>query len=141
VDTYNKKHGTDVDGLRDATLGALEGHDWPGNVRELRNVIERATIVAREGWISVPDLPPYLRGGTPRPTDVLVLPLGIPAREAEKRLILRTLELVENNKAEAARRLELDPKTIRNKLKAWEDEEEDEEASNRRPEEDGTPAS
>jgi DNA-binding NtrC family response regulator len=87
----------------------------------------------------VPDLPPYLRGGTPRPTDVLVLPLGIPAREAEKRLILRTLELVENNKAEAARRLELDPKTIRNKLKTWEDEEE--EASKRRREEDGTPAS
>ena len=25
----------------------LEHYDWPGNVRELRNVIERATILAR----------------------------------------------------------------------------------------------
>jgi DNA-binding NtrC family response regulator len=41
---------------------------------------------------------------------------------AEKELILRTLELVNQNKAEAARRLDLDVKTIRNKLKRYEED-------------------
>ena len=39
--------------------------------------------------------------------------------EAEKQLILKTLEQTRNNKAEAARRLGLDVKTIRNKLKSY----------------------
>jgi hypothetical protein len=44
---------------------------------------------------------------------------GVTAAEAEKELILRTLQLTGNNKAEAARQLGLDVKTIRNKLKAY----------------------
>jgi DNA-binding NtrC family response regulator len=49
----------------------------------------------------------------------LTVPLGTSAAEAEKALILRTLEHVGQNKAEAARRLGLDVKTIRNKLKTY----------------------
>ena len=53
------------------------------------------------------------------PIAALLAAVGIPAAEAEKHLILRTLEHVDQNKAEAARRLGLDVKTIRNKLKAY----------------------
>jgi DNA-binding NtrC family response regulator len=49
----------------------------------------------------------------------ITLPMGVTAAEAEKELILRTLRLTNNNKAEAARQLGLDVKTIRNKLKAY----------------------
>lgn len=51
---------------------------------------------------------------------MLVMPVGTSAAEAERRLILRTLEHVGNNKAEAARRLGVDVKTIRNRLRAFE---------------------
>lgn len=117
---FNDKHGTSVEGLREETRGLLEAALWSGNVRELRNVLERAAIVARDGWIEPSHLPPYLRGGERAPESTLTIPVGTTAEEAEKRLILRTLEHVGNNKAEAARRLGLDPKTIRNKLKKWE---------------------
>ncbi len=50
---------------------------------------------------------------------MLVLPMGITAADAEKELILRTLQKTGNNKAEAARLLGLDVKTIRNKLKSY----------------------
>ncbi len=118
----NEKHATDVHGLRDRTREILEANPWSGNVRELRNVIERATVLARSGWIEPSHLPPYLREEAEaeesrEPT--LSLPIGITAAEAEKRLILETLAHVGDNKAEAARRLGLDPKTIRNKLNAW----------------------
>jgi DNA-binding NtrC family response regulator len=120
---FNLKHDTDVEGLRDAARVRLEAYPWPGNVRELRNIIERAVILARQGWIETGHLPPYIRGSDDRRDPVLVIPLGESAAEVEKRLILHTLELVGNNKAEAARRLQLDVKTIRNKLKEYERQE------------------
>jgi DNA-binding NtrC family response regulator len=118
VRDFNRKHAMEVAGLRDETQALLEGYPWPGNVRELRNVLERAVIVARGGWIEPSHLPPYVRGSNGgRPT--LRVPVGTTAAEAERVLILRTLEHVGNNKAEAARQLGLDVKTIRNKLKSY----------------------
>jgi len=118
---FNRKHGTDVEGMRDEALALLERHHWPGNVRELRNVVERATIVAGEGWIETGQLPLFLRAPRDEDDPKLTLEVGeTSAAEAERELILRTLEVVGGNKAEAARRLDLDVKTIRNKLKRWE---------------------
>jgi len=117
---FNRKHGTSVAGVRDETMALLEDYRWPGNVRELRNAVERATIVARDGWIDTGQLPLFMRA--PRGGDsTITLEVGETTVEAaEKELILRTLELVNQNKAEAARRLDLDVKTIRNKLKRYE---------------------
>ena len=122
---FNEKHGTSVEGLKDTAEELLLAYPWPGNVRELRNVIERAVIVARRGMIDPAHLPPYIRrgpGAEPDPEDRVVIPIGTPARDAEKRLILGTLEAVGHNKAEAARQLEIDVKTIRNKLRRWEED-------------------
>src|ERR1035437_4479461 len=47
----NKKHGTRVTGIDAEVLNLLHRHDWRGNVRELRNTLERATIMAGEGFI------------------------------------------------------------------------------------------
>jgi DNA-binding NtrC family response regulator len=82
-------------------------------------VVERSAIVARSGWIEPTHLPAYLqmlhRGSSP----TLSLPAGTTLADAERLLILQTLERVANNKAEAARQLGLDVKTIRNKLRAY----------------------
>jgi DNA-binding NtrC family response regulator len=76
-------------------------------------------ILAKGEWIEVHHLPPYLRNPGTESSTKLVLPVGITAAEAERELILRTLQRTNNNKAEAARQLGLDVKTIRNKLKAY----------------------
>ncbi len=115
---FNQKHRTDVEGLRDSTIECLQRYNWRGNVRELRNLMERAVIVARSRWLEPSHFPAYIRGAEPVEEPILVLPIGTPAAEAERRLILKTLEHVGQNKAEAARTLGLDVKTIRNKLKA-----------------------
>ena len=97
----------------------MKSYSWPGNVRELRNVIERAVILAKGEWIEPPHLPPYLRAVERDAESKIVLPIGVTAADSEKELILRTLEQTGNNKAETARRLGLDVKTIRNKLKSY----------------------
>ena len=119
VREFARKHSMPVTGVSDGVRLLLEAHPWPGNVRELRNVIERAVIVARKGTIERRHLPPYLQalraGGSP----TLTLPAGSTLAVAERELILQTLARVGDNKAEAARQLGLDVKTIRNKLKTY----------------------
>lgn len=114
---FNAKHKAAVVALRPEALDLFREYAWPGNVRELRNVMERAVILAKGEWIELSHLPPYLR--SPKAAARIVLPAGTTAAETEKELILRMLEQTGNNKAEAARRLGLDVKTIRNKLKSY----------------------
>jgi len=116
---FNAKHGAGVEGLGREAERAIRSYDWPGNVRELRNVVERAIILARSGWIEANHLPPFLQRPIPGVADAIVIPAGATAAEAERTLILETLARVGNNKARAARDLGMDVKTIRNKLKAY----------------------
>jgi DNA-binding NtrC family response regulator len=120
---FNAKHGTEVTGVSSEAMNLLEEYHWPGTVRELRNVIERATIVSGSDWIEKGHLPLFLRAPSDPGDPKFTIDVGgTTAEEAEKELILRTLDLVGGNKAEAARRLELDVKTIRNKLKKYEED-------------------
>ncbi len=113
------RRGGGVGRIEPTALRQLAAHSWPGNVRELRNVVERAVILASGGPIRVEQVPleaPKAASEAPRG---IVLPHRVTSAEAERILILETLRQSGNNKAEAARRLGLDVKTIRNKLKSF----------------------
>jgi DNA-binding NtrC family response regulator len=115
----NEKHHAEVDGLRDGTLELLVRYPWPGNVRELKNTIERAVVLARGKWIEPSHLPAYFLESPADPSEKVVVAPGATIADVEKQMILKTLEATGNNKAEAARQLGLDVKTIRNKLKSY----------------------
>jgi DNA-binding NtrC family response regulator len=119
VDHFSRRHELPVEGLSAGAQELLASYSWPGNVRELRNVVERAVILAREGWIESVHLPPYVQKTERTVGHGIRLPRDVTAAEAEKILIVSTLEETGGNKAEAARRLGLDVKTIRNKLKGY----------------------
>lgn len=120
IQSFNRRHETAVEGVSGEVMELLQAYAWPGNVREMRNVLERGTILAKRGWIEIVHLPPYLR--TPKGgNSSIILPAGVSAAQAERIVILETLKMAGNNKAKAARRLGLDVKTIRNKLRAYRD--------------------
>jgi len=100
----------------------LERYPWPGNIRELRNVIERATILADSEFIEPKHLPPTLitRGEESLPT--MTISPGTTVDEAERRLILLTLDHTRNNKTRAAEILGISLKTLHNKLNRMKDE-------------------
>ncbi len=117
-------------------LDALGRHHWPGNVRELRNVLERAVILAGEGTIEMNHLPAFLQAvpsastlspaaapaAAAAPADdseLVKFQIGTTVEEAEKGLILRTLEHTRNNKTRAAEILGISLKTLHNKLKEY----------------------
>lgn len=116
----NGLHRLSVRGLDEPTLERLRQAPWPGNVPELRRTVEHAAIRARSGWIRPHHLPREMGGpDSASPPARLVLSVGITAADAERRLILATLEQTGFNKTEAARRLGMDVKTVRNKLKSY----------------------
>jgi DNA-binding NtrC family response regulator len=124
----NRKHECRVVEISPTVLETLEAHNWPGNVRELRNVIERAVILAGEGVIERKHLPAFLQGAA-SPASVAAavaddagsvrFAVGTTVQEAEKGLILRTLEHTHNNKTRAAEILDISLKTLHNKLKEY----------------------
>ncbi len=119
INEFNSKHHLQLVGPTDEAMAMLKAYPWPGNVRELRNIIERSVVLAKGDWIEEKDLPPYVRDPGLRP-EKLVFPVGeTTVADAERALILKTLEHAGKNKAEAARQLGVDVKTIYNKLKAY----------------------
>jgi DNA-binding NtrC family response regulator len=104
-------------------MQVLEQYPWPGNIRELRNVMERATILSDTDFITTTHLPPLLvtKGEETLPT--VTLSPGTTVDEAERRLILLTLEHTRNNKTRAAEILGISLKTLHNKLNRMKEEE------------------
>jgi two-component system response regulator AtoC len=96
-----------------ACLERLRRHSWPGNVRELKNVIQRAFILAEED-VGVDSLP--LGVTEVVPASSVVMRVGTPIAEMERRLILATLDQCEGDKKKAADLLKISVKTLYNRL-------------------------
>jgi DNA-binding NtrC family response regulator len=119
----SSKHGRRVATVSEAVLNAFRSYSWPGNVRELRNTLERAVIVCEGPVIETKHLPPGF-GHTPirasvDDADSIRVGVGTTVGEAERLLILKTLESTNNNKTRAAEILGISLKTLHNKLKEY----------------------
>jgi DNA-binding NtrC family response regulator len=119
---FNKTNAKAIRAVDQDAMYLLERYPWPGNIRELRNVIERATILADSEFIEPKHLPPTLiaRGEESLPT--MTISPGTTVDEAERRLIVLTLEHTRNNKTRAAEILGISLKTLHNKLNRMKDE-------------------
>src|SRR2546422_494535 len=117
IQEFNSRTQKSIAGVDHQPMRLLEQYSWPGNVRELRNVIERATILASGPFIEPQHLPPILLGEAPaRNQPQVALAPGTTVEEAERRLILMTLEHTRDNKTRAAEILGISLKTLHNKL-------------------------
>ena len=118
---FNARTGKALKGIDDKAVEALKAYPWPGNVRELRNVVERAVIVAKGDVLRRGDLPPSVLDPRkdPAPERGMELPVGTTVEQAEKNLILKTLESTGQNKTRAAEILGISLKTLHNKLKKY----------------------
>src|SRR5208283_1976583 len=118
----NQKHNRSVSDVSEAVLNIFQSYAWPGNVRELRNTLERAVIVCDTGLIETKHLPPGFGQSVKvvvNDPDAVHLGVGTTVEEAEKLLILKTLQATNNNKTRAAEILGISLKTLHNKLKEY----------------------
>lgn len=112
---FAERNRKTLKGFTPQAMDHLLRHDWPGNVRELMNSIERGVVLSRGEYLDVNDLSLVTRPGAPVPVDFS----GQPLEEVERAAIIRTLDQVNGNKSEAARRLGITRRTLHQKLKKF----------------------
>src|SRR5918911_1709655 len=117
INEFNTRNQKSIAGVDQQAMRLIEHYAWPGNVRELRNVIERATILAPGPFTDPKHLPATLADEpAPQHQPQVALAPGTTVEEAERRLILMTLEHTRDNKTRAAEILGISLKTLHNKL-------------------------
>ncbi|CAB3908085.1 sigma-54-dependent transcriptional regulator [Achromobacter ruhlandii] len=97
----------------------LSQYEWPGNVRELKNFVRRAFIMADGDELDAELLAPQVSPSGDIAGGQVSLPVGETLAEADRRLILATLQRCKGVKKQAAAVLGISPKTLYNRLEEY----------------------
>ena len=133
MDEVEKELNKTVDGFSKEALLSLSSYHWPGNVRELRNVIRQAVLLCEKktpvqpvhltfsSHLMVPDDSSILATSgldydTSKSLKEIVQSL---VNALEMKIIREALADAKGNKSKAARKLEVDYKTLLRKIKAY----------------------
>ncbi|MBO9353819.1 response regulator [Bordetella petrii] len=114
----NQKYGEDKQ-FSESARQAIYEYAWPGNVRELKNYVRRAYIMAEDGLLSADALQPQIAPDGGGQAARVTVPLGVTLAEADRRLILATLERCGGVKKQTAAVLGISAKTLYNRLEEY----------------------
>lgn len=115
LDQANKELDKHLIGFDSKASRLLMDYHWPGNLRQMKNIVKRATLLAQGSFITSTELG----------TELLEVPvanttsMALRNEEFEKEHILEALRQTGNNKSKAAQLLNIDRKTLYNKLKLY----------------------
>jgi two-component system response regulator HydG len=123
--------GKNILGFSPEVLAVFKTYRWPGNLRELNNIIKRVTLLTDGTEIQLSALPVEIsfnhkfsfnfengNSGEHKPHEIKNNLKSV-ALNAEYEKIVETLEQVKFNKSQAAKILDIDRKTLYNKLKQY----------------------
>ncbi len=115
LDELNQQHGTHKVFPAEAK-SMLQSYSWPGNVRELKNYVQRAYIMAGTKSDTTAIVPLQISLSKSPAMNVTKIPFGTSLAEADRQLILATLEQCGGIKKQAAEVLGITPKTLNSHL-------------------------
>lgn len=119
LDQANKELDKDLIGFDTAASSMLQKYEWPGNLRQLKNIVKRATLLAKGDFITPNELGEEISEKEKADPNPLVFSSSLNKEETEKQLIINALKQTGNNKSKAATLLGIDRKTLYNKLKHY----------------------
>ena len=114
LDQANKELDKHLIGFDPKASQALQSYHWPGNLRQMKNIVKRATLLAQGCFITLAELGTELLEAPSFTTN-----MALRNEETEKEHILEALRQTGNNKSKAAQLLDIDRKTLYNKLKLY----------------------
>jgi two-component system, response regulator FlrC len=128
IEKYAEANGVPPHPLSEEAMGMLRSHGWPGNVRELENAMHRAVLLATGDEIGADAIllqnSPGIAGSANADddTDEKVSMVGRTVADVERQLIINTLQHCLGNRTHAANILGISIRTLRNKLKLYNDQ-------------------
>jgi len=116
----------DIHLITEPAMRAMMAFPWPGNIRQLRNVIRSMVVMCDNDTLDLRDLPPEIShvrqlqapsvsADAYRQDEML----GRPLEDVEREHIRRTLEMTGQNRAEAAKILQIGERTLYRKIKEY----------------------
>jgi len=124
IEKYSREHGRNITRMTDDAMNYLQSQEWPGNVRELENSVERAIVMCEENTLDthhfrsgkkIPEAGAAVAGSSSMMSLTTIA-------DMEKQMILRTLDMNDNNRTRAAEALGISIRTLRNKLRDYREE-------------------
>jgi DNA-binding NtrC family response regulator len=106
LNKYAEQYNSRAQGFTNECIKAMKGYYWPGNVRQLESRVKRAAIMSDRALLNGADL--GLADGDRRN----IKPLSEAEEEFKMRYVREVLEVNNWNKAQTARDLGVDPRTI-----------------------------
>jgi two-component system response regulator HydG len=130
IQKANKGFNKNIVGIDENVKQLFYNYQWFGNIRELQNVINRAVLLSQHNLICPEDLPDEIRLGnnfrenaknlqTSQNSNALT-DLKEATEVTEKQVIANALAESNYNKSKAAKILNIDRKTLYNKIKLYE---------------------
>ena len=122
INQANEELGKDVDSISDDALDILKQQNWNGNLRELRNVIRRSVLFTRDNVLRKENLPDFPKDNKSQMVIKTELQesenrdLSLNNKANEKEQIIAALNQARGNKTVAAKLLQIDRKTLYNKM-------------------------
>ncbi|WP_294823728.1 sigma-54 dependent transcriptional regulator [uncultured Flavobacterium sp.] len=104
----------EIDGFDDEVTTLFKNYSWPGNLREMKNIIKRSVLLEKSDTIHIDVLPHEMQEASK-----LEGSLSGYAKSNEEEAIRNALEKANYNKSKAAMMLDIDRKTLYNKLKLY----------------------
>jgi transcriptional regulator with PAS, ATPase and Fis domain len=115
---YLQRYGGEDRSISNDALEMLVDYPWPGNVRELANIMQRAILLSSNRFLEAEDFPlpsdsedAKTSGGNDSRRQTL--------KENERQHVKRVLAYANGTRAEAARILDVDIKTLRKKIRDY----------------------
>lgn len=109
----NEELEKDVERFDQNVIDLFLNYSWPGNLREMKNIIKRSVLLTRGNAISLEVLPPEMEQSANNEIQLSY------SKESEEEAIRKALERTNYNKSKAAKLLDIDRKTLYNKLKLY----------------------
>jgi transcriptional regulator with PAS, ATPase and Fis domain len=116
LNKYAEQYGSRVRGFSNPAIKAMANYFWPGNVRQLENRVKKAVIMTDRALLNPEDL------GISSDNRRTIRPLDEAAEDFKKTYIREALELNNWNKAQTARDLDVDPRTIFRYIEKFEEQ-------------------
>jgi two-component system NtrC family response regulator len=119
IKKYAAREGKKITGITREAMAALLHYPFPGNVRELENIIERAAVLGEAEFLTLADLPVFLKEKREEDVGNEDLSLTEKVKRIEVREIRRALLEANGVKSRAARTLGISERMLRYKIKAY----------------------
>jgi len=113
IKLFNRKYNKSITSISSETMSVFLKHSWPGNIRELKNCIERSVIFCDKSEIIPENLPMQYK----RVTDFKDNDIKSVYDKVTREVILNALTKADGSKTKAAEILNINRRTLYNKMK------------------------